>query len=73
MTLPEIKRAIEALSEEEQSQLATWVADRDLADWDAEIERDFSPDGAGSDLIADVRRQVRDGNSKPLAEGLRKR
>jgi hypothetical protein len=69
MTLPEIQRAIEGLSEEEQASLATWVAERDFALWDAEIARDFSTGGAGSALLEDVRRQVRQGRSKPLADG----
>ncbi len=69
VTLPEIQRAIEALPKDEQARLATWVADRDLAAWDAEIERDFSAGGAGTALLDGVRRQVRAGESKPLAEG----
>jgi len=69
MTLPEIQRAIEGLSEEDQASLATWVAERDFAAWDAEIERDFSANGAGSSLLDSVRRQVRKGESKLLADG----
>ena len=68
MTLPEIQRAIEALPQEEQAQLAAWVAERDSAAWDAEIERDFSAGGAGEALLQDVREQVRTRNSKPLAQ-----
>ncbi len=69
MTLLEIQRAIEALPREEQSRLATWVADRDLAAWEADIERDFSAGGAGMNLLDDVRQQVRAGKSKPLQDG----
>ena len=72
MTLPEIQRAIEALPEEEQAQLASWVAERDLAVWDAEIERDFSTGGAGAEMLDNVRQQVRAGESKPLAQGPRR-
>jgi hypothetical protein len=67
----EIQRAIEALPEEEQAQPATWVADRDSAAWEAEMERDFSPGGAGAALLEKVRRQVRSGKSKPWAQGPR--
>ena len=63
MTLPEIQRAIEDLSKDEQAKLATWVAERDFAAWDAEIERDFSAGGAGSDLLEKVPKQVRSGKS----------
>ena len=71
MTLSEIQRAIEALPETEQAQLASWVAERDVAAWDAEIERDFTADGAGAALLDSVRQQVRAGKSKPLAQGPR--
>jgi hypothetical protein len=72
MSLPDIQRAIEALPQEEQAQLATWVADRDLAAWDAELERDFTADGAGAALLGSVRQQVREGKSKPLSQGPRR-
>jgi hypothetical protein len=58
MTLAEIQRAIEGLAEDQQTQLATWMAERDRAVWDAEIERDFSAEGSGSSLLESVRQQV---------------
>ncbi len=61
MTLPEIQRAIEDLSKDEQAKLAFWLAERDFAAWDAEIERDFSAGGAGSALLENVRKEVRAG------------
>jgi hypothetical protein len=33
------------------------------------IERDFSPGGAGVELMDRVRKQVRDGLSQPLSDG----
>ncbi len=68
MTIAEIQRAIESLAKDEPTRLATWIAERDRAAWDAEIERDFSAGGAGSALLESVRRQVRRGESRPLAE-----
>jgi hypothetical protein len=67
MTIVEIQRAIEDLAEDEQTKLATWMADRDRTLWDAEIERDFSGEGTGSRLLEDARRQVQQGRSRPLA------
>ncbi len=72
MTFAEIQRAIEGLAEDEQTRLATWMAERDRAAWDAEIERDFSAGGAGSALLDNVRQQVRRGESRRLAEGPRR-
>jgi len=66
MTIAEIQRAIEGLAEDEQTKLAAWIANRDRAAWDAEIERDFSAGGTGSALLENVRRQVRRGESRPL-------
>jgi hypothetical protein len=68
MTLPEIQRAIEALPDEDQAALARWVAERDAAIWDEEIARDFSPGGSGEALLDRVRKQVRDGHSKPFRD-----
>lgn len=72
MTFAEIQRAIEDLAEDEQTKLATWMAERDRALWDAEIERDFSAGGAGSGLLETVRQQVHRGESRPFAEGPRR-
>jgi len=72
MTLPEIQQAIEELPEEEQTALTTWLAGRDRARWDAELERDFSPGGAGMKLLDRVRNQVRRGQSRPFSEGRRR-
>lgn len=69
MDLTQIQRAIAELPAEEQTALAAWIADRDRARWNDEIERDFSPGGAGMDLLDRVRKQVRDGMSHPLSQG----
>lgn len=69
MTLPEIQKAIESLPEDEQTELATWVAQRDMAAWNAELEKDFSVGGAGDNILENVRQQVRAGRSKPFSSG----
>lgn len=63
MDIGEIQHAIEALSPEQQMTLLDWLAERDRREWDAQIERDFSPGGAGMHLLARVRAQVRGGES----------
>lgn len=69
MTLPEIQKAIESLPEDEQTELATWVAQREMAAWNAELEKDFSVGGAGDNILENVRQQVRAGRSKPFSSG----
>ena len=69
MDLAQIQHVIEELPDEDQTALASWIADRDRARWDEEIERDFSPGGAGMELLDNVKQRVRQGLSRPLSEG----
>jgi len=73
MSLTELQRAIEALPAEQQASLAVWLTEGDRRQWDLELEQDFSPGGAGMTLLDRVRAQVGRGESKPIAEGLRRR
>lgn len=72
MDLSEIQHAIEELPQDQQTALAAWLAERDLAQWDAELVTDFSPGGAGMDILDRVRKQVHDGQSRPFSEGRRR-
>ena len=69
MDLAEIQHAIEELPKEQQAALAAWLAERDQADWEAEIERDFAPGGAGIGLLNDMKADVRAGRFLPFDEG----
>jgi hypothetical protein len=69
MDLRRIQHVIEELPAEEQTALAAWIVDRDRSRWDAQIEHDFSPGGAGMELLDRVKKQVGDGLSRPLSEG----
>jgi len=69
MGLLEIQHAIEMLSTEQQAALLDWLAERDRRQWDAQLERDFSPGGAGMDLLDRVKAQVRRGESVPMGKG----
>ena len=66
MTLAAIKDAIQGLSDEEKTALMDWLAEVDRQIWDAQIASDFSPGGAGMDLLREVRAQIKQGKSKPL-------
>jgi hypothetical protein len=73
MGLTEIQHAIEDLPAEQQASLAVWLSERDRLHWDLELERDFSAGGAGMTLLDSVMAQVDRGESKPMAEGRRRR
>jgi hypothetical protein len=66
MDVADIQHAIEALSSEQQAALLDWLTERDRLQWDAKIERDFSPGGAGMDLLDRIKAQVRSGDSAPM-------
>ena len=68
VNLSEIQHAIEGLPPEEQQALAAWMAERDRTQWDAELERDFAPGGAGTELLERVKRDVREGRSRPFSD-----
>ncbi len=69
MDLPEIQHAIEELPKEQQTALAAWLTTREQAEWDAEIERDFSAGGAGLALLEEMKADVRAGKFHPFEEG----
>jgi len=66
VSLESIKDAIEHLPEHEQHQLLLWLEEREQLAWDAEIERDFAPDGRGASLLDRVKRDIQAGKFKPL-------
>jgi hypothetical protein len=67
--LDEIRRAIETLPKDQQAALAAWISARDQAEWDAEIERDFSPGGAGIALLEEMKADARSGKFHPFEPG----
>jgi hypothetical protein len=69
MDLAEIQHAIEELPKEQQAALTAWLAERDQAEWDAEIERDFSPGGAGIALLEEMKADACAGHYRPFEEG----
>ncbi len=69
MDLAEIQRAIETLPKDQQAALVAWLSARDQAEWDAEIERDFSPGGAGVALLEEMKADARAGKFRPFEQG----
>jgi hypothetical protein len=66
MTVIEIRHAIEELPKDQQAALATWLVELDQATWDAEMECDFAPGGAGLALLEEMKADERTGKFKPL-------
>ncbi len=71
MDLAEIQHAIEQLPKDEQAALAAWIAERDQADWEAEIERDFALGGPGKALIDEMKADARAGRFRPFENARR--
>jgi len=65
----QIQHAIETLPKEQQAALAAWIVERDQAEWDAEIERDFSPGGAGMALLEEMKADAEAGKFRSFEEG----
>jgi hypothetical protein len=68
MDLADIQRAIETLPKDQQAALAAWLSARNQGEWDAEIERDFSPGGAGIALLEEMKADARAGKFRPFEE-----
>jgi hypothetical protein len=47
MTLDAIKDAVRCLPDHERRELLQWLDEREQADWDAQLERNFSSGGRG--------------------------
>ena len=73
MTLEAIKDVIEQLPPEEQTTLANWLSKRDWNAWDEQIERDFSTGGRGMPLLAELEREIAEGQTRPIEEGFAER
>jgi hypothetical protein len=71
MDLTEIQRAIETLPKDQQAALARWLSARDEAEWDAEIESDFSAGGAGIAPLEEMKADNRAGKFGPFEQGRR--
>lgn len=69
MTLEAIKEAIKHLPERERWKLAGWFEEMEDAAWDEDIKRDFAPGGKGELLALEIRREISEGNARPLEEG----
>jgi len=70
MTVEAIKEAISGLGAEEKASLAAWIAEQDSAEWDRQMEEDFSPGGAGMALLEEAAEDLRAGRVLPMDDFL---
>jgi hypothetical protein len=70
MTVESIKQAIAELGPGEKTSLAAWLIEQDAAEWDRQMEVDFSPSGPGMALLAEAEADVRAGRIRPMDEFL---
>ena len=67
MRLAEIEKAVDALSPEQLTKLAAYVARQDKLGWDAQLERDFSAGGKHEKMLEKLDAEIDAGNSTPLS------
>jgi hypothetical protein len=70
MTLESIKEAIAQLPADAKTQLSEWLLQQDMAEWDRQIEEDFSAGGPGMTLLKEAEADVREGRVRPMDEFL---
>ena len=61
MSLSELKSAVEELSPEEFMELAAFVRSREDEAWDLQIDADFGPKGRLSNVLEEVRADIKNG------------
>ena len=66
MSVADLKREVDALPPGELAELSAYIAKREAAEWDAQIDRDFSEGGRLCDVLAEVRQGIRAGRLQDL-------
>jgi len=66
MTVEALKEAIIQLPEDERHSLALWLNEIDYDGWDKEMIQDFSPGGRGMAWAQKVKREIAEGQGRPL-------
>ncbi len=73
MSIEAIKSAIDGLPENDKAALASWLNAQTMDDWDRQMQRDFSPGGKGKSFLDQVKREIADGQLRPIDEGFAER
>jgi hypothetical protein len=66
MSVAALKKEVDALSPAELAELAAYIAQRDGAEWDAQIDRDFGKGGRLQPLLGEIRADIRAGRLEEM-------
>jgi hypothetical protein len=66
MSLVEIEKAVDELKPDELAKLVAYIAQRDDAEWDRQIEEDFSPSGKHAAMLEKLDAEIDGGKFTPL-------
>lgn len=66
MSVADLKREVDALPSGDLAELSAYIAKREGAEWDAQIDRDFSEGGRLCDVLAEVRDDICAGRLQDL-------
>ncbi len=66
MSVADLKKEVDALPPKELAELAAYIARRDNAEWDRQIERDFSEGGRLHHVLDEVRADIEAGRLTDL-------
>jgi len=58
MSVAELKKELDALSPEELAELSAYLAQRDNAQWDVQLDRDFDETGRLRGVLEEVRADI---------------
>lgn len=66
MSLSELMKEVDALAPRELAELSACIAQRDHADWNLQIDHDFSESGRLRDVLEEVRADVKAGRLEEM-------
>jgi hypothetical protein len=73
MTIEALKEAIGGLPENDKAALASWLNAQTMDDWDRQMQRDFSPGGKGKSFLNQAKREIAEGQVRPIEQGFAER
>ena len=66
MSLAEIEKAIQGLTQEELTKLAAYIIRQDKLGWDEQLEEDFSPGGKHAEALSRIDAEIDAGKFTPM-------